>query len=151
MQCFAKRVSAHAQWSMRGRLCLIHTCIRNIKKYFVVILWNNEVGGTCKMNIEMTLKSRSYILDLDCVLLFLGIFFFLCCLMESFFSPAFRIYLYFCQKHTQKSHKFNVWPNFTCGTDSLVVPWRAINGDTWHMTHDMWHLTQDMWHMTYAT
>ena len=28
MQCFAKRVSAHAQWSMPGRLREIHTCIR---------------------------------------------------------------------------------------------------------------------------
>ena len=37
------------------------------------------------MNIEMALKSRSYILDLDCVKLSLGIFFFLSCLMESFF------------------------------------------------------------------
>ena len=37
------------------------------------------------MNIEMVLKSRSYILDLDRVKLSLGIFFFLNCLMESFF------------------------------------------------------------------
>ena len=33
----------------------------------------------------MDLKSRSYILDLDRVKLSLGIFFFLSCLMESFF------------------------------------------------------------------
>ena len=44
----------------------------------------SEVGGTCKMNIEMALKSRSYILDLDHVKLSLGIFFLLGFLMESF-------------------------------------------------------------------
>ena len=37
------------------------------------------------MNIEMALKSRSYIVDLDRVKLSLGIFFFLSCLMERFF------------------------------------------------------------------
>ena len=37
------------------------------------------------MNIEMALKSRSYILDLDRVRLSFGIFFFLSCLMERFF------------------------------------------------------------------
>ena len=37
------------------------------------------------MNIEMALKSRSYILDLDHVKLSLGIFFFLSCLIESIF------------------------------------------------------------------
>ena len=37
------------------------------------------------MNIEMALKSRSYILDLDHVKLYLGFFFFLSCLMKSFF------------------------------------------------------------------
>ena len=36
------------------------------------------------MNIEMALKSRSYIFDLDCVKLSLG-FFFLSCCMEGFF------------------------------------------------------------------
>ena len=35
------------------------------------------------MNIEIALKSRSYILDLDHVKLYLGIFFFLSCLIES--------------------------------------------------------------------
>ena len=44
----------------------------------------------------------------------------------EFFPPAFRIYLYFCQKHRPKSRKFNVLPNFTSGTGSLVVPWSAI-------------------------
>ena len=34
------------------------------------------------MNIEMALKSRSYIIDLDRVRLSFGIFFFLSCLME---------------------------------------------------------------------
>ena len=37
------------------------------------------------MNIEMALKSRSYIFDLDHVKLSLGIFFFLSCLIESIF------------------------------------------------------------------
>ena len=37
------------------------------------------------MNIEMALKSGGYILDLDRVKLSLEIFFFLSCLMESFF------------------------------------------------------------------
>ena len=37
------------------------------------------------MNIEMALKSRSYILDLDHVKLYLGIFFFLSCLIEIIF------------------------------------------------------------------
>ena len=35
------------------------------------------------MNIEMALKSRSYILDLDHVKLSLGILFFLSCLIEG--------------------------------------------------------------------
>ena len=73
------------------------------------------------MNIEMALKSRSYILDLDLVRLSFGIFFFLSCLMERFL-PASRIYLHFCQKHTPKNRKFNVLPNFTYGKGSLVVP-----------------------------
>ena len=37
------------------------------------------------MNIEMALKSRSYIFDLDHVKLSLGIFFFLSCLIENIF------------------------------------------------------------------
>ena len=37
------------------------------------------------MNIEMALKSRIYIFDLDLVKLSLGIFFFLSCLIESIF------------------------------------------------------------------
>ena len=37
------------------------------------------------MNIEMALKSRIYILDLDHVKLSLGILFFLSCLIESIF------------------------------------------------------------------
>ena len=58
------------------------------------------------MNIEMALKSRSYILDLDEVNLSLGIFFFSELFNRDYFSQAFRIYLYFCQKHTPKSRKF---------------------------------------------
>ena len=54
------------------------------------------------MNIDMALKSRSYILDLDRVRLTFGIFFFLSCLMERFFLPAFRIYLFFVVKNTHQ-------------------------------------------------
>ena len=74
------------------------------------------------MNIEMALKSRSYILDLDHVKLSLGIILFSELFNREYFSSAFRTYLYFCQKHTPKSRKFNVLPNFTCGTDSCLVP-----------------------------
>ena len=70
------------------------------------------------MNIEMALKSRSYILDLDHVKMSLGIFFFLSCLIESIFHQLSG----FCEKHTPKSRKFNVFPNFTCGNDSFLVP-----------------------------
>ena len=52
---------------------------------FVAILRIHEVGGTCKTNIYMALKSRSYIFYLDYVKLSLGIFFILSCLMESKF------------------------------------------------------------------
>ena len=45
---------------------------------------------------------------------------------REYFSQAFMIYLYFCQKHTPKSCKFNVLPNFTFGKESCLVPWRAI-------------------------
>ena len=72
------------------------------------------------MNIEMALKSRSYILDLDHVKLSLGIFFSEL-FNREYFSPAFRTYLYFCQNHTPKRHKFNVLPNFTCGKESCLV------------------------------
>ena len=49
----------------------------------VAILWNNEVGGTCKTDILIALKSRSYTFYLDYVKLSFGIFFILSCLMES--------------------------------------------------------------------
>ena len=48
-------------------------------------LWINEVGVTCKMNIEMALKSRSYILDLYHVKLSLWLVFFPSCFIETFF------------------------------------------------------------------
>ena len=88
------------------------------------------------MNIEMALKSKSYILDLDRFKLSLGNFFFLSCSMESFFAPAFRIYFFSSSKTHTKSRKFNVWPTFTCGTDSCVVPWRAIQGFTLWITYE---------------
>ena len=83
---------------------------------FVCILWINEVGGTCKTNIKMALKPRSYILDLDNVKLSLGISFFLRSLM------AFRIYLIFCQKHTPEKLQilglslFHLWKWFLRGS-----------------------------------
>ena len=77
------------------------------------------------MNFEMALKSRSFILDLDRVMLSLGIFFFLSCLMESFHQLSGSTFI-FCQKHTPKSRKFNVSPDFTSGKGFLVVPWSAI-------------------------
>ena len=85
-----------------------------------------KLGVVAKLNIEMALKSRSYILDLDRVQLSLGIFFFLSCLMKSFFYQLSASTVIFVKKHTPKSRKFNVWPNFTCGKGSLVVPWSAI-------------------------
>ena len=77
------------------------------------------------MNIEMGLKLKSYILDLDHVKLSLGIFFLLGCLLERLFHKLSKT-----QKHTPKSRKFNVFHNFTCGNGSLVVPWSAIYLDT---------------------
>ena len=49
----------------------------------VGILWIDEVGGSCKTNIYMALKSRRYIFDLDHLKLSLGIFFILSYLTES--------------------------------------------------------------------
>ena len=45
-----------------------------------------KLGGNCKLNIEMALKSRSYILDLDHVKLSLGLFFFSELFNKDFFS-----------------------------------------------------------------
>ena len=69
------------------------------------------------MNIEMALKSRSYILDFDHVKLSLGIFFLLDCLMESLLHQLSGC-TFFCQKHTPKSCKFNVlqWQWFLGGS-----------------------------------
>ena len=72
-----------------------------LQRSFVVILWINELDGTCKKNIEMSLKSISYILDLDHGKLSLGVFFSLSCLIE-FFLLAFRIYLFFVKNTHQK-------------------------------------------------
>ena len=100
---------------------------------FVALLWTNEVGGTFKMNIDMALKWRSYILNLDHVKLSLPRtpqgpweFSFSELLNEEIFTPAFKIYLYFCHKHTPKSWKFIVLPNFSFRNSSCVVCWSAI-------------------------
>ena len=55
------------------------------------------------MNIEMVLKSRSYILDLDRVSLSFGIFFFLSCLMEIFFYQLSGSTLILSKTHTKKA------------------------------------------------
>ena len=68
------------------------------------------------MNIEMALKSRSYILDLDCVKLSLGIFFFLSCLMESFFLQAYRIFV-------KNTHQKAVNLMFRLILPMAKVPW----------------------------
>ena len=54
------------------------------------------------MNIEMALKSRSYILDLDRVRLSLEIFFFLTCLINSFFTSFQDLSLFLSKTHTKK-------------------------------------------------
>ena len=56
----------------------------------------------------------------------LGNFLFSELFIREYFSPAFRIYLYFCQKHTPKIRKFNVLPNFTCGKGFNPVRWTII-------------------------
>ena len=56
------------------------------------------------MNIEIALKSGSYILDLDCVKLSLGIFFFLSCLTESFFLHLSGSTIIFVKKHQKASN-----------------------------------------------
>ena len=55
------------------------------------------------MNIEMALKSRSYILDLDHVKLSLGIFFFLSCLIESIFHQLSGSTFIFVKNTDQKA------------------------------------------------
>ena len=72
------------------------------------------------MNIEMALKSRSYILDLDRVKMSLvnfssGLF-----NGEIFYQLSGSTFI-FVKKHTPKSRKFNVLHTFTCGKGSLVV------------------------------
>ena len=54
------------------------------------------------MNIEMDLKSRSYILDLDCVRLSFEIFFFLSCLMERCFTSFLGLPLFLSKTNTKK-------------------------------------------------
>ena len=55
------------------------------------------------MSIEMALKSRNYILDLDRVRLSLAIFFFLSCLMESFFYQLSESTFIFAKNTHQKA------------------------------------------------
>ena len=80
------------------------------------------------MNIEMALKSRSYILDLDHMKLSFGIFFLLGCLIESLLHRLSGCTFIFV-KNTHKSHKLNISSNFTFGNTSLVVSWSAIYCD----------------------
>ena len=55
------------------------------------------------MNIEMALKSRSYILDLDHVKLSLGIFFCLSCLIKSFVHQLLAFTFIFVKSTHQKA------------------------------------------------
>ena len=55
------------------------------------------------MNIELAIKSRSYILYLDRVKLSLGIFFWSQLFNEEFFSSAFRTYILFVKNTHQKA------------------------------------------------
>ena len=55
------------------------------------------------MNIEMALKSRSYILDLDNVKLSLGTFFLLSCLIESIFHQLSGSTIIFVKNTDQKA------------------------------------------------
>ena len=55
------------------------------------------------MNIEMALKSRSYILDLDHVKLSLGVFFFMICLIESIFHQLSGSTFLFVKNRHQKA------------------------------------------------
>ena len=86
-----------------------------------------EVGGIFKTNIEMALTSGRYINDLDHVTLSFGFF---SSHSEQFngkvITPAFRVYLHSCQKHTPKSRKLSVAHNLSCWNGPLVVPWSAI-------------------------
>ena len=59
----------------------------------------------------------------------LGIIFFHELFNGAFITPAFRIYLYFCQKHTPKIRKFNVLPNFTWGKGFNPMLWSVIYQD----------------------
>ena len=58
------------------------------------------------MNIEMALKSRSYIFDLDHVKLSLGIFFFLSCLIEGIFHQLSGSTFIFVKNSHQKAANF---------------------------------------------
>ena len=62
-------------------------------------------------------------------------------------TPAFRIYLHFCQKYTQNSHKLSVTHTFCCGNGSLVVPWSAIYGSQYLLTNSRLKksLAQEIW------
>ena len=80
-----------------------------------------EVGGNCKMNIEMALKSRSYNLDLNRVKLSSGIFFSERFNGDFFITIIQDLYFFCCQKDTPKIRKFkvlsdfNLWHRFLCG------------------------------------
>ena len=61
------------------------------------------------MDIEIALKSRSYILDLDHVRLSLGIFFFLSCLIESIFHQLSGSTFIFVKNTHQKTPNLRFW------------------------------------------
>ena len=71
------------------------------------------------MNIEMALKSRSYILDLDHVKLSLRIFFLLGCLMESFLHQLSGYTFIFVKSTHQKAANLL----FCLILPAAMVPW----------------------------
>ena len=76
------------------------------------------------MNIEMALKSRYYIFDLDLVKLSLGIFFFLSCLIESIFHQLSGSTFIFVIKKYQKAANLM----FGIILPVALTPWLFLEG-----------------------
>ena len=71
------------------------------------------------MNIELALKSRSYIPDLNHVKMFLGIFFLMGCLMESFLHQLSGYIFILVQNTHQKAANLT----FCLILPAAMVPW----------------------------
>ena len=79
------------------------------------------------MNIEMALKSRSNILDLDIVKLSLGVIFFLSCLMESFLRQlSGSTFIFVKKKHTKKAANLM----FGLILPVTLTPWLFLEGQS---------------------